>query len=381
MKIVIIGGGLAGLVTAWRVAQAGAEVTVIDPAPGSGASDVAGGMLAPVSEAWFGEEDRLALDLTAHALWPSFARELEAASGMSIGFRTEGTIQFAFNQDDLRALSQTREFQLSLGLDAIELTGTQVRELEPLISPNVVGASLVRSDHSVDNRALVVALITACQGEGVDFIKERALEVDFLNGPTGKKVSGVRTDQQSIMATHVVIAAGAWSSQILGGQTLGIRPIMGEILRVAPRGSSTPMISHTIRGTVRGFPVYLVPRLNGEIIIGATQLETGFDVEPTAGGVFQLLRDAREVFPYLSEMRIVEVLAGLRPGSPDNAPLMGPMSNAEGLFAATGHYRNGVLLTPATGDVMSAYLTNKQVPQYASAFAPGRFTSLTGALG
>ncbi|OIQ79351.1 glycine oxidase [mine drainage metagenome] len=381
MKVAVIGGGLAGLVTAWRLGQSGIDVTVIDPAPGSGASNVAGGMLAPVSEAWFGEEDRLALDLASHSLWPGFASDLEADSGVKIGFRTEGTIQFAFNQDDLRALKQTREFQLSLGLDVVELSGSQLRELEPLLSPNVLGASLVKSDHSVDNRALVVALIAACKANGIEFVKERAIGIEFEPGSEEKKVRAVRTSRQFIAATKIVIAAGAWSSQILGAESLGVRPIMGEILRVAPRGRATKTITHTIRGTVRGFTVYLVPRSNGDIVIGATQVETGFDLDPTAGGVFQLLRDAREVFPYLSEMRIVELMAGLRPGSPDNAPLLGPLPNREGMYAATGHYRNGVLLTPATGDVMRAHLTDAPIPEYALAFTPGRFTSLTGARG
>jgi len=379
VKIAIIGGGLAGLVTAWRVGQGGADVTVIDPAPGSGASNVAGGMLAPVSEAWFGEENRLALDVASHALWRDFARELEADSGVEIGFRTEGTIQFAFNQDDLRALARTRDFQLSLGLDAIELSGAQVRELEPLLSPNVLGASLVKSDHSVDNRALVVALIAACQANDVEFVKERVIGIEFETDSVGKRVHAVRTDRQLIPAERIVIAAGAWSSKILGAEALGVRPMMGEILRVAPRNGTPPTITHTIRGSVRGFPVYLVPRINGEIVIGATELETGFDIEPTAGGIFQILRDAREVFPYLSEMRIVELMGGLRPGSPDNAPLLGPMADCLGLYAATGHYRNGVLLTPATGDVMRAYLSDTAIPEYARAFTPNRFTSLTGA--
>ena len=381
MKIAIVGGGLAGLVTAWRVGQTGCEVTLIDPAPGSGASNVAAGMLAPVSEAWFGEEDRLALDLASHSLWPDFASDLEADSGVKIGFRTEGTIQFAFNQDDLRALRQTREFQLSLGLDAVELSGSEVRELEPLLSPNVLGASLVKSDFSVDNRALVAALITACKANGIEFVKEKAIGIEFEPGSDEKAVRAVRTHRQFIAATKIVIAAGAWSSQILGAESLGVRPIMGEILRVAPRSRAIKTITHTIRGSVRGFPVYLVPRVNGDIIIGATQVETGFDLDPTAGGIFQLLRDAREVFPYLSEMRIVELMAGLRPGSRDNAPLMGPLTAALGLYAATGHYRNGVLLTPATGDVMLAYLTNATIPEYAKAFTPDRFTSLSGARG
>jgi glycine oxidase len=380
MKVAIVGGGLAGLVTAWRVGQSGMQVSVIDPAPGSGASNVAGGMLAPISEAWFGEEDRLALDLVSLSLWRDFARDLEAESGLEIGFRTEGTIQFAFDQDDLRSLARTRDFQRSLGLDVVELSGVQVRELEPMLSPKVLGATLVKSDYSVDNRALVLALIAACKANGVEFVEERALAIDFESGESSgvNIVRGVRTKRQLIQADRVVIAAGAWSSQILGGESLGVRPIMGEILRVAPRNGTPATITHTVRGYVRGIPCYLVPRQNGEILIGATEVETGFDIEPTAGGTFQLLRDAREVFPYLSEMRIVEIIAGLRPGSPDNAPLMGEMANSIGLYAATGHYRNGVLLTPATGDVMLAYLTDSEVPEYAKSFTPSRFSSLTG---
>jgi glycine oxidase len=377
MKVAIVGGGLVGLVTAWRVGQTGCAVSVIDPAPGSGASRVAGGMLAPISEAWFGEEDRLGLDLVSLSLWRDFARDLEADSGLGIGFRTEGTIQFAFNQDDLRALARTREFQRSLGLDVVELSGSQVRDLEPMLSPNVLGGTLVKSDYSVDNRALVIALIAACKANGVEFVEERALGIDFETG-SHRQVRGVTTEQRVISANRIVIAAGAWSSQILGGESLGVRPIMGEILRVAPRGGAPSTITHTIRGYVRGIPVYLVPRQNGEIVIGATELETGFDVEPTAGGIFQLLRDAREVFPYLAEMRIAEIMAGLRPGSPDNAPLMGPLADSVGLYAATGHYRNGVLLTPATGDVMRAYITDTAIPEYAEAFTPSRFSSLSG---
>ena len=381
MQVIIVGGGLAGLVTAWRLGQTGCGVTVIDPAPGSGASSVAGGMLAPVSEAWFGEEDRLSLDLASHLLWRDFANELEADSGLDIGFKTEGTIQFAFNQDDLRDLARTREFQLSLGLDVVELSGAQVRALEPFLSPNVLGASLVTSDHSVDNRALVAALIAACHARGVEFLREKVLGIEFDTLSKDSRVGAVATELRLVRADQVVIAAGAWSSQIVGAESLGVRPIMGEVIRVAPRSDATATITHTIRGTVRGFPVYLVPRANGEIVIGATQLETGFDIQPTAGGIFQLLRDAREVFPFLSEMRIVEIMAGLRPGSPDNAPLMGPIGEHAGLYAATGHYRNGVLLTPATGDVMLAYLTGGKVPEYASAFTPERFTSISGARG
>ncbi len=375
MEIAIIGGGLAGLVTGWRIAETGAQVTLIDPDPGSGASKVAGGMLAPISEAWFGEEELLALDLASLALWRNFAAELEATSGREIGFRTEGTIQFAFDSDDFRALDRTRDFQRSLGLDAVELSRREVHELEPLVSPNVLGGSLVKSDHSVDNRALTAALISACQIVGVKFVNDRAIGIEF----DGSRVHAVKTEHQSITADRVVVAAGAWSSQVLGAESLDVRPIMGEILRLRPDASMPVPIKHTLRGVVRGFPVYLVPRKNGEVVVGATQLETGFDTNPTAGGVYQLLRDAREVLPIVTEMKLVEAAAGLRPGSPDNVPLLGPVPGYEGLYAATGHYRNGVLLTPATGNVMRAYLTDGEIPEYAKACMPSRFQRMTGA--
>jgi len=375
VEIAIIGGGLAGLVTAWRVAQTGAQVALIDPVPGSGASRVAGGMLGPISEAWFGEEELLSLDLASLALWHDFAAELEAASGKEIGFRTEGTIQFAFDSDDLRALDRTRDFQRSLGLDAVELSRREVHELEPLASPNVLGGSLVKSDHSVDNRALVAALISTCQAVGVKFVAERAISIEFDD----QRAHAVRTEHQLITADRFVVAAGAWSSKVLGAESLGVRPIMGEILRLKSDVSMPAPINHTLRGVVRGFPVYLVPRENGEVVVGATQLETGFDTDPTAGGVYQLLRDAREVLPVITEMKLVEAAAGLRPGSPDNVPLLGPVPGHDGLYAATGHYRNGVLLTPATGDVMRAHLTDGEIPEYAKACMPSRFQSVTGA--
>ncbi|HUW78561.1 MAG TPA: glycine oxidase ThiO [Candidatus Nanopelagicaceae bacterium] len=377
MKVAIIGGGLAGLVTAWRIGRIGSQVVVIDPEPGMGASNVAGGMLAPISEAWFGEEDRLALDLTSLSLWPKFANELEAESGLEIGFRTEGTIQFAFNHDDLRALDRTREFQRSLNLDVTELSGMEIRELEPFLSPGILGGTLVRSDFSVDNRALVAALISACKANAVEFLNERVTGIEFEPGPD-RQVRAVSTVNKLVPAEQIVIAAGAWSSQIVGGESLGVRPVMGEILRVAPRDGVYQVLTHTIRGSVRGVPIYLVPRKNGEIVIGATELETGFDTEPTAGGIYQLLRDAREIFPHVSEMKILEVSAGLRPGSPDNAPLMGPIENSVGLYAATGHHRNGVLLTPTTGDVMHAYLTGAPIPGYASTFTPKRLAATMG---
>lgn len=366
-KIIVVGGGLVGLSIAWRITQecapGGAQVTILDPTPGRGASWVAGGMLTPVSEAWFGEEELLRLNLESLALWPAFAAELETFSDKKIGLQSGGTLHIALDADDLRHLERIRDFQTSLGLDVTALTRSELSRMEPFLTAHALGASFVLSDYSVDNRALVSALIVACQRSGVQFINERvsSFVVD------GTHVVGVTTTSGlSFAAENCVLAAGAWSSELLNDictlPQARIRPIKGEILRLhGPHA----VISHTIRATVHGTPIYLVPRANGEIVVGATQLERGFDTSSTAGGVYELLRDAREVLPFVNEMDLLECGAGLRPGSFDNSPIIGHLPGVDGLIFASGHYRNGVLLTPITAAIGSALVNKGVLPKYA----------------
>lgn len=361
MKTIIIGAGIAGLTTAWR---APGEVHLFDADPSRSASLAAGGMLAPVSEVSFTENALLQLDLAARDRWAAFARDLETATGMSIGFRTEGTIQVAFNSDDLRELDRLRTFQHQLGLDVSALTSDDIRGLEPHLSPKIVGGTWVQSDYSVDNRALVTALNRACELKGVMHHSYDVNEILYH----GDRAVGIRTDNGDEYADHIVIANGSWSPLL--NPDVQVRPVKGEIIRVQTPEAFGPVLTHTIRALVRGVPIYLVPRTSGEIVIGATQLETGYSQAPTVAGIYQLLRDARDLAPIIAEMELMDISAGLRPGSPDNGPLLGKL--AENLWLASGHYRNGILLSSITGDVMAAYLSGSAIPDYAAHFTPDR---------
>jgi glycine oxidase len=319
VKVTVIGGGVIGLAAAWRLAQRGHAVTVFDPASGSGASRVAAGMLAPVTEVAFGEEDVLALNLESARRYPAFAAELEAFTGRSTGYHPSGTLVVARDSDDLAALDRLAAFQRELGLDVTKLRAGLCRELEPGLAPGVRGGLLVAGDHQVDPRALVEVLLDACRRLDVRFVPERLTEV-----PTDADV--------------VVVAAGCWSGDI-AGVDINVRPVKGQLLRL--RGK--PGVERNIRGV----DVYIVPRPDGEVVVGATVEDRGFDTTVTAGAVHDLLRDAIELVPDIAELEIAEVCAGLRPTTPDNAPLLERRGN---VVIATGHYRNGVLLAPLTAD-------------------------------
>jgi len=379
-RIVIIGGGVIGLSAALAAIEFGHHVTVIDPlienhALGAGASWMAGGMLAPVTEAWFGEEARLALDITALKAWPAFADKVSQISGRKLAINTAGTIQIALDIDDARDLERVRTFQNSMGLKAEALSRDQLLELEPLLSPRVVAGSLISTDLSVDNRAFVETLKLACKKSGVRFIPSRVVGMTKAND----HMIGIESSAGYYECDEVVIAAGAWSSEFLkmintDGSMPAIRPIRGEILRLK---SDIPALRHTLRAQVHGFQVYLVPRENGEVVVGATQLERGFDVRPTAGGVYELLRDACELLPYVKEMEFLEVGVGLRPGSPDNAPIIDHVPGINNVILATGHYRNGILLSSIAGDVIAALINRSQLPGDAHLVSLGRFTEVT----
>jgi glycine oxidase len=371
--VVIVGGGVIGLATAWRSLERGLRVTVADPAPGSKASHVAAGMLTPVSELSYGEEAVLRLGLASRDRYPSFVAELEEVSGRSTGFRADGTLQVALDADDLAVLDELRRFQESVGVPAEALTGRECRRLEPLLAPSVRGGLLAPADGSIDPRRLTAALLAAVERLGGTLVRRRATEVLTEGG----RATGVRLDDgEALHADQVVLAAGPWSQDLKGlpdGALPPVRPVKGQVVRL--RGD-VPFIGRSVRGLVRGSSVYLVPRADGEIVIGATQEELGFDTRVTAGGVWELLRDARELLPYVTELEFIEVEAGLRPGSPDNAPILGP-SALPGLLLATGHYRNGVLLTPVTGDAMAESLATGAMPEVARPFSPARFNRET----
>jgi glycine oxidase len=364
--VVVVGGGIIGLAVAWRARQAGLTVTLLERhGTGEATSHVAAGMLAPVAEVEFGEAGRRVLDLglRSAALWPGFAADLEEAAGLAVGLRQTGTLVVARDADEARELERQIAFRDSLELRTERLLPSAARALEPALAPTLRLACAAPDDHSVDPRLVLAALRRACEVEGV-LVRERApvacVEHDGGGaagvGPLdeGGRATGVRLeDGESIAAGQVVLAAGAWTSDVglPAGVSIPVRPVKGQILRL--RDPAGPGL---LNGVVRFHGGYLVPRGDGRYVLGATMEERGEDLHPTAGGVYELLRDAHELVPGVQELRIEELNVGLRPSTPDNAPVIGPGA-LDGLVWATGHHRNGILLAPLTAELVVRELT------------------------
>jgi glycine oxidase len=378
-SVVVIGGGVIGLSVAWRAAQRGLAVTVADPDPGKGASYAAAGMITPVSEAAYAERELYQLGVAAQQQYAAFAAELTGATGLPTGYRQAGTLQVAWDSDDLAVLGEFRALQESFGVTVQPLTGRECRAAEPLLGPSVRGGLLAPDDASVDPRLLTSALLRAATGAGVRLIRSAATEVTVTAGRAG---GAVLADGTELRADWVVLAAG-WRSGSVAGlppeAVPPVRPVKGQILRLRPGpggpalGGPPGLLTRTVRGVVQGSSVYLVPRESGELVVGATQEEMGSDTRVTAGGVWELLRDARAIVPGITELELAEAVAGLRPGTPDNAPVLGP-SCLPGLVLATGHFRAGVLLAPVTADLISGYLATGELDERAAPFGPGRFS-------
>ncbi|WP_128429209.1 glycine oxidase ThiO [Streptomyces cyaneus] len=372
--VLVIGGGIIGLVTAWRAAQRGFTTAVVDPEPGGGAAQVAAGMLAAVTELHYGEQTLLGLNLASARRYPDFAAELTELTGHDLGYRRCGTLAVALDSDDRAHLRELHALQRQSGLDSEWLSGRECRRLEPMLAPGVRGGLRVDGDHQIDPRRLAGALVAACERAGVVFHRTWAERFDVVRD----RAAGVTTpDGTELGAGQVVLAAGSLSGRLSGvpdDVLPPVRPVKGQVLRLTVPKRYAPFLSRTVRAVVRGSQVYLVPRESGELVVGATSEELGWDTTVTAGGVYELLRDAHELVPGITELPLTETRAGLRPGSPDNAPLLGP-TELEGLLLATGHYRNGVLLTPVTGDTMAHVLTTGELPDEARAFTPRRFSS------
>ena len=374
------GGGVIGTAIAWRAALAGLDVVLVDPDVGDAASRVAAGMLAPVSEALFGEGALLAINLLAVQRFPSFAAELEEVTGQEVGLRREGTLAIAYDPDDLAALMRLTAFRRSAGLDAEELDSRACRRLEPFLTPDVHGGVVFAGDWSVDNRRYAAALRAAMAAAKVRTIRGRVTQARVAGG----RVCGAGlADGTAIDSAAVVVAAGCWSGAVdglPGPLRTAVRPVKGQLLRLRHPEGIPPVISHTIRATVRGTDVYLVPRADGEVIVGATSEERGPDRAVTAGAVHDLLRDAMTVLPITSELILAETCAGLRPGTPDNGPVVGGCG-VDGLLLATGHYRNGILMSPVTADAIVAAVTGQPPAAQWAPFTPQRFTAEPAAAG
>jgi glycine oxidase len=368
-EVLVVGGGAIGLAAAYRLAERGARVQVVDASGGRGASWAAAGMLAPVTEAAFGEEPLTRLNLAAVPAFRRLAEQLQDRTGRPIGLSTAGTLAVAFNADDRAALDRLTDFRTGLGLHAQRLSGTDTRALEPYLAAGVRGGVLAADDLSVDNRRYLGALHSAAEAVGVGFA---TAEVTGLLQRAGAAVTGVRTATgEQLRAGTVVLCGGAATGALAG---LPVHPVKGQILRLAvPERLRTagPVLTHTLRGLVRGSEIYLVPRSGGEVVVGATSEQQGHDTQVTAGGVYELLRNAYELLPVSSEFDFVEARAGSRPGTPDNGPILGRL--APGLVVATGHYRNGILLSALTADAVAALVAGEPVAPVWAPFSPDRF--------
>jgi glycine oxidase len=357
--VVVVGGGVIGLATAWRCAQRGLRVTVVDRAPGEGASATAAGMLAPVTELHYEGRELLALNLESARRYPRFAAELQDATGVDVGYRPCGTVVAAWDAADLAQLRDLHAFHASLGVRSEILSGRDLRALEPACAAGLPGGLLATEDHQVDNRHLVRALLQAIGRHPVIVVRRSARSI---------QPQVVLDDGTRIAAGTVVLAAGAWSRGI--DPRVGVRPVKGQTIRLRARPG---LLHHVVRGSVRGNAVYLVGRAGGEIVVGASSEEAGFDLRPRAGAVYELLRDAQTLVPELSEAEFAEVSTSVRPGSPDNAPLLG-RSGKDGPVYATGHYRNGILLTPVTADEIAKLVATGETSAVIAPFAPDRHT-------
>jgi len=367
--VIVLGNGAIGSAVAWRCAQRGLAVTVLDPDPVRGAWHTAAGMLAPVTELHYAESALLRLNLDSLARYPAFAAELTELTGLPTGLQECGTVSIAWDGADLAALRDLHAFGLSLGLPGEMLTGREVHALEPALTPGLPGGLLAPGDHQVDPRLLHAALVAAGERAGVRVVAAAGSVV-----VSGDRVTGVRLpDGTQLSAPNVVLAAGAWSGDVAGlppSARPGVRPVKGQTLRLRLPGA--PRLAHVVRGSIKGVPIYVLPRTDGTYVVGASAEEVGFDQSPRAGAVYELLRDAQSLMPELGEAVLAEISTGLRPGSPDNAPSIGP-SAIPGLIHATGHYRNGILLTPVTAYAIAELIGAGALPDELAAFTPERF--------
>jgi glycine oxidase len=366
--VLIVGAGVIGLACAWRAARVGARVRVLErDRPAAGATGVAAGMLAPVGEASWGEETLLSLNLASLRRWPDFARDLEADAGEEVGFAECGALHVALDRDEAEALRRRHELHRRLGLDSEWLRGSECRRVEPGLATAVRGGVHARHEAAVNPRRLAGALLAALDRQGVTVASGAEVVAAERDSGTWRLSTA---DGRHLAAPAVVIAAGAWSAAdwIPAEARPPVRPVKGEILTL--RGAYDQPVCE---GIVAGERVYVVPRGDGRLIVGATVEEGGFDTTVTAGGVHELLREAYRLLPEIAELELAETSAGVRPGTPDNAPVIGRA--AQGLIVATGHFRNGVLQAPVTAYSVVALIAGEEPTHDLDPFSPLRFAS------
>jgi len=367
VNIAVVGGGVIGLGIAGELAS-DHEVTLLERGRfGSGASRAAAGMLGPIMEVEFHEPELLELGTKSHRLYPDFVETLEAETGIATGFRTEGTLGVAFDPDGAEELRRLLDYQQRLGLDVEAISVEKCREFEPRISSYISMAMYTASDYQIDNRRLVRALRERCRRRGVRLREEQPVRRIHVEDGAARRLI---TDEDSLEADLFVVCAGAWTPRLeglSGADRLPVRPVKGQAVAVAL--SDPPEIRHVVRSP----DVYCVPKNDGRMVIGATMEEEGFDHRVTAGGVLDLLHRAYELLPFVYERELLETWSGLRPASRDNLPILGPSAVTENLAFAAGHYRNGILLTPITVQLMARWIDENTVPEGMKPLLPNRF--------
>ena len=371
VDVCVLGGGIIGLAVAAELLRRGREVCVLEASAGStdAAARTAAGMLAPVSEADLSHPDLTRLSLASAAMYEPWAREIEARSGLNTGFETTGTLIVALHRDHMAEIEHLRAFQRDRGLDPQPLTRGELRALEPSLAPTVVGGMRVPGDHQVDPRRVLGALreaITRGGGRIVEGARATSVVAEGTDGASLVRFEE-RGEPHALHVKLVVVAAGAWSRAIeVPDLEIPVRPVKGQVLRL--RGER--LLNHVVRTP----DVYLVPRADGELVVGATMEERGFDRDSRAGDVLDLLIEAARTLPGIRELTLAECNTGFRPALRDHLPAIGEAR--PGLLVATGHFRDGVLLAPITARLLGDLVCEGRIDALLASFAPGRFASV-----
>jgi len=361
----IIGGGIAGLTLARELGSAGASVTLLERgAAARGASFVSAGMLAPLVEARLEEEALVRFSHECLRRYPEFVAALEAETGTSVDLRTEGTLIVGVDRDDAELLRHMYQEQRQLGLPVEWLSGYDCRQLEPCLAPGIPGGIFSAGDHQLDNRLLLAALQTACARLPNVTIVEGTGEGGF-----DENFTVYRTECDRYHAGHFVIATGAHGAllrQVQPGLDRAIRPVKGQIMRLDQ--SAMPLLGHAVRTP----EMYLAPKSNGMLVLGASSEDRGFDPSVTAGEILELLRAAWECVPGIYELPIVETNVGFRPATIDHVPMLGGTAVAQ-VSLAMGYYRHGILFSPYAAQILAASLLGRERSSWLDAFSPERF--------
>lgn len=368
--VLIVGAGAIGLSIGWVLSRNGVPVVLFDRGtPGRAASWKAGGMLAPDAELQFEEPELYRLNRESLRRWPDFASTLETEMGIDLGFRTEGTLTVAPDEDSAAAMQRVYRFQQKVGADVEQLSGAEARDREPFLAPHVAGA-VYTEDAQVNNRALVRALVEGVRKHGGRIRSNTPVRAI---APDADRPAIVTSTNERVEGRAVVLAAGAWSRQIEGPDDTmrpPVRPVRGQVIEMEMTRT------FDLRHVVRGSDAYLVPKSDGRLLVGATSEERGFECDVTGDGLYSLLEGAIELVPGIRDLIVRDVGAGLRPGSRDNAPILGP-SGVPGIIYATGHYRHGILLTPVTAEEIARLVQTGTVSEWLEPFLPCRFADPT----